>query len=83
MTARKLIYVKWIDSTTTRGWRDPSDIGEPAKIESVGWLVKETKTAVSISAHLGVDPTSHDHCDVMTIPKGAITSCRVVKLRSK
>lgn len=81
MSKVKLARVLWVDSTTTTGWRDSEQIREPQTIETIGWLVKTTKNSVSISAHYGRDPQGYAHCDVMTIPRGAIRSFCTIKLK--
>lgn len=63
--------VKWRDSCSNRGWnRMNAGDDDVATITSVGWVVRETKTALTISTSIS------DHgsaIDPLTIPREAIT----------
>ena len=71
----RLCYLEWVDSASYRGWTDV-DLCKKLKPESTirtaGWLIHETKDAVTISAHWAVDPDTSPHHSPMAIPKVAI-----------
>lgn len=70
-----LLMVEWVDSCTTRGWIDPHSISKHAKsCFSVGWVIHEDDTVVSLAASAGLnDEDGFDSVDGhMTIPKVAI-----------
>lgn len=58
-----LVLVKWKDAKSEpAGWKDVDEIanGRPAIVESVGWVVKKTKTKlVIISSYI----KEHHQCD--------------------
>lgn len=68
----KMIYVEWLDSCVTGGWR--TDYAPVSTIRTVGWLVEEAEDHLKISAHFDNGEGTAPHCDVMTIPKRAILS---------
>jgi hypothetical protein len=63
--------VKWRDSCSVRGWNSMASAGdEVTTITSVGWIVRETKTELTITTSIS------DHgsaMDPLTIPREAIT----------
>ncbi len=68
------VYVEWLDSSTSTGWRDPDSDHDLGCI-SLGFLVKECDESVTI-AH-SVAAIGHV-CDQITIPKAAITLIREI-----
>ena len=79
----KLAVVEWIDSASdSTEWTDLDDIlkAVPALIESVGWLVKETKDFVHVLPNI---PTltqgKQDGFGGIVIPRSAIKKIRRVK----
>ena len=74
----KLLYVEWVDSmVAASGWSDTegTEAIVPAKIRSVGWLLRETGDAITLIAHDGQDEVA----GFMVIPKCAIKKRRVLK----
>ncbi len=66
------VYVEWIDSATTHGWREPvSD--HDLECWTLGFLVAESDESVTIAA--SVSATQHV-CDQITIPRASITLIR-------
>jgi len=76
----KLVYIRWIDSNSSRGvWNSPADIltGEQAlECYSVGWLLKRSRVATTVVAH--VSKTGQMGGD-LTIPNKAILQFVVLK----
>lgn len=69
--------VNWRDSCSLRGWQRLNDPDHTESvISSVGWVIKETKTEVtlttSVSGHGSV-------MDALTIPREAITKMTRLK----
>ncbi len=77
----KLVEIEWIDSSTGAGWISTEDINvEPVQCVTVGFIIRETKTAVMVAASLGIWSGVVDQaCDPITIPKVAITKRRNLK----
>lgn len=82
-----LELIEWFDSVTSSGWQvEGEKENEPAKCLSVGWVVKETKTSVSLAPNIGPLPGTYlvdfndQYGDVTTIPKGMITKRKKIKL---
>jgi hypothetical protein len=69
--------VKWRDSSTLRGWSSMEGDHSVAVITSVGWMVKETKTALTLTTGI----SEHGNvCDAITIPRETVT--KITKLKS-
>lgn len=76
----KLVLVKWIDAVTKDiGWRKIEDIKKqkPDKCETVGWIIKQTKSHVTIVSTIGGDECDGD----ITIPLGMIKE--IIPLEAK
>lgn len=69
----KIVLIEWLDSNISQGWHGSSeqDYG-PLKCQTVGFLVGEGEDYVALSGSTSESDAS-DACDVMTIPKIAIT----------
>lgn len=80
MTRQTIEAIRWVDSCSYRsGWIHYDDVDDSvSEIVSVGHLVSETKSTVTISAHARVDG-QQIHCP-MTIPKCAIVRRKKVRL---
>lgn len=69
--------VKWRDSSSLRGWTDMDHKQHSVSlITSVGWLVRETKTELTIATCISDHGSTRD---AVTIPREAIT--RVTRLK--
>ena len=68
------VYVEWIDSYTSTGWRDTDVLdAEPLMCYSIGYLVRDAEDGIVVAAHLGGDPAKpHQVCGAMTIPRSAV-----------
>lgn len=73
----KIIRVDWIDSSATRGWTYmPEHKEQNLLVHSIGYLLKENKTEITISTSY----TPHESAmDPLTIPKVAIKSRKFIK----
>ena len=70
----KAILIEWLDSVGVEGWSEDKEL-EPVKIVSVGILVKETKTKITIAISKGNQkPPQFD--GLLSIPKFAIQTRR-------
>ena len=82
----ELVYIEWLDSAAMHGWqsldRIRADAG-PVLIQSVGWVVCETDTAVTLVAHKHRDTADSVPMatDPLTIPKGVITLRKRMRAR--
>jgi hypothetical protein len=75
----KLVLVKWLDSHTSMGWRDPREVNpEPAACITVGYVVHDTKASLTLAQSLQDDNTRNVN-GCMVIPKVCITSVRKLK----
>jgi len=73
----KVIYFEWVDATAEAGWMDLGADKSMVSIKTVGWLVEETKTYISVSTSV----SNHGHMNgYLTVPKAWITKRRYVKL---
>jgi len=52
-SGKQVVYVKWLDHAKTDG--DPKEL-KPVVRHTIGWLVKETKEYVCVSADLSREP---------------------------
>jgi hypothetical protein len=65
-----LLHIIWEDSHHRSGWTDEREPAKPMVIHSIGWLVSETDTAITLSAN--VEHTESQWCCEMTIPKRCV-----------
>lgn len=66
----KPVMLTWLDSEASPGWQHILAIQpQESKIHSIGWLLKETETAVMISTSVSENGGA---MDPLTIPKCAI-----------
>lgn len=75
-------YVTWLDSKGTDGWTERSEVAEhvPALIETVGFVVVDTDTHLTLTLAL----TDDSDCGAfMVIPRGAIRTSYDVALRKE
>ncbi len=76
---RKIIYLEWDDSVSDSGWVDDSKVKtflKPWLIHSVGYLVMENTSHISITTSIG---NGGNKLDVLTIPKSSILKRRYLK----
>lgn len=73
----KKIEVHWVDSHGSGGWRYIPDIKTPQlDCYSMGFLIKEDKDSITMSASYSANDSSFD---MLTIPKCAIVKRRFFK----
>jgi hypothetical protein len=69
MTQYKLVKVQWLDSASSYGWVNLSDIKEEdLVVNSIGYLVHETDKSITLSCHIGATCVDAPMC----IPRIAI-----------
>lgn len=74
---KELVYLEWLDSHSFYGWISHDDITcEIPVIKTIGWIVKESEHAITISATIA---ESCVDCP-MTIPKFAIRLRKAISL---
>lgn len=64
-------WIRWVDSVGENGWAEISDRQdlEPEPIDSIGFVIRETKTRIVIVQSLAAD----EMCDhVLSIPKRCV-----------
>ena len=83
----KLIFIEWVDSSRHGGaWehytKDQFNKDTSLYCHSVGWLVGETKTQITVAQTISIDdhPERDQMLYLITIPKCAIVSRRELKL---
>ncbi len=75
-----LVYIKWVDSQiASLTWAYIEDITqEIATVETVGFVVKENKNTLTISASISIkEKSQHQAAQIITIPK-----CCILKKKS-
>ena len=76
----KLLLVTWRDACSDdSGWKPLKKIADqkPMRVKSVGWLVKRTRTHLTL-----VGSIVADHCDGdVTIPLGMILSVKELAVK--
>jgi hypothetical protein len=71
-----IVYVEWDDSAGTPGWVRNEDLDQAcyvAKCCTVGFLVTETETQITLALNASQDGKSSHFGDCITIPKCAVT----------
>lgn len=76
MRKHHAFIIKWRDSSTLRGWQHIDGDHSVAEITSIGWVTKETKTAITLTTGISVHGSV---CDAITIPREAITKRQKLK----
>jgi hypothetical protein len=71
----RLVIVSWDDANCLGVWADPSQIVEPSKCQTVGWLLRDEEGYVQIVATMAEDGQYNQS---MTIPRGMVTSIKDV-----
>lgn len=66
---KKPVKVEWSDSCEFTGWDSHTADYPPVACTSVGFIVKRTKKALTLSATISL----HNGCQHITIPRGCIT----------
>ena len=81
---KELLHIRWHDATGCHSdWQHLEDLnGKPLKdyiIDSVGFVIRETSTAIHIAPHLHVDDSEGHYCGDMQIPKAMIIEEWIIK----
>lgn len=74
--APPLVYVRWLDASYQEGEHEVEKIDWRCELHYVGWLVKESEEAVTLSLELPMEGRTRD---IMTILKRNIVEMRTVK----
>ena len=77
--AGSLIHLIWVDSQLhPQGWQHTENIDMPEEhlMQSIGWIIKESETAITVCGHMSAD--GDQCCGIMTIPVCAVRSRRVL-----
>ena len=74
----KVVEVKWRDACTMGGWRAADHYlnPDPMPVTTVGYLLKDTKSAVTIVQSQSSDG---DFNDCITVPKDWVVSIRTIR----
>ena len=77
-----LIEIIWDDATSNNAaWVHLDEISAPERVNTTGFLVKETDSYVTVAGSVSVEEESVQTVgNTMTIPVGMIISRRTVKL---
>lgn len=76
----KAVLIEWADSCTTgdHAWKNITELDhKPVTIQSVGYIIGETRLAITIAAH--ISQSSRVSGDI-TIPKACIFRRKSIKL---
>lgn len=72
--------VEWVDSGHTPQWRSPDQIPDyPATCVTVGFIIHDTKEALTLAQTVRVDNNYGDVNGCMTIPKCCIKKIEALK----
>ena len=82
----KLLLVEWVDSAgCPAGWQHAEDVTPAmAIVQSVGWLLKETKEFLFLAPHINKTGTS-DRPQIaghITIPRGVVKRQSILRVTS-
>jgi len=74
----RLVLVEWLDSARSDRWQFSEDlVARAATCSSVGWLLKETSSAILVVPHVGDrDGRIEQGCGAMSIPRRAVIKMR-------
>lgn len=77
-----IVEVIWEDAASnSESWVDLDDIAEPEKVNTTGFLVKETDVYVTVATSVSMEEDKIKTVgNTMTIPKGMIVSRREVRV---
>ncbi len=77
-----LVEIVWDDATSnSESWVHLDEISAPARVNTTGFLVKETELAVTIAGSVAADEESISTVgNTMTIPRGMIVSRTALKI---
>ena len=67
----RLVAVEWVDSHISSGWTCEKVDAQPQTCVSVGWVLAESKEALSVSPHISIEDEPQRN-GTMTIPKCSI-----------
>jgi hypothetical protein len=74
--APPILFLSWWDAQTVDGWTEPDHFNHRAMLVfSVGWLVKETETEITITS---CRSSAGELRYALTIPKCCITSHKIL-----
>ena len=76
--APKMLWVKWRDTATYRGWREKQGC-TVLDVESLGWLIEDTKGHLMIALGRSTDDDAFSWAEIQVIPKGMVIEKRVLK----
>ncbi len=73
----KLVKVRWVDAETGDGWEHIDELEcEAPVVTTIGYLVKETPTAVMVASTIDKD---HSMCNArIVIPRGMVLEIKNV-----
>jgi hypothetical protein len=75
-----MVLVSWVDSCSNSGWQRfndaPKGFWQPSRCETVGFLIHDSKHAITLALSRGADEFSSDFSETMTIPRVAITKIK-------
>ena len=73
----KLLRINWIDTASTRGWRNDDDKQHGTiKCVSVGYEIEGDKAAIHLVQSIS---DNEGRSEVISIPKGTITKRRILR----
>lgn len=73
---QKILQIDWNDTCTCDDWVCHGTDFETCHCHTVGYLVKRTNKAITLSATMG----EQSNCQHITIPKGCITKITELKI---
>ena len=71
----KIAIIDWLDSSSRDDWHDKNMTSEPVEITSIGILIEETKTHVTICRSQSED----DQDGVLCVPRFAIKKIKILR----
>ena len=78
---KRILFVRWVDSSEGSGWRPTDELLDHVPLEcvSVGFEMGRSNGSLCLAPHLSEDPDDPEACGVMWIPEVAIVEERVLR----
>jgi len=76
----KPVLVEWVDSSLIEGWTFTEEIShrKPLFIETIGWLIHQSKKQLIVSSSLGKNPDQA--CGTINIPIVSINQIKEIDM---
>jgi hypothetical protein len=69
-----LAVIRWVDSGYGFGWKRGDIPTKPLECLTIGWVIENNKTAITLSCTLTDESDDQQRCGDITIPHSSITA---------